>query len=135
MVFRQVGNDTDNLIDKLGLLNKSFADIKRDFQNGQGLRSLGNFISNQDVEKFEKFNSEFEKVGFHKAFNDNLATSHSYIQKQAVAIRRLNTEQYLLKRQFREGKITQEQYNTALQSNQAQITALTTKTQALTFAQ
>ena len=135
MVFRQVGNDTDNLIDKLGLLNKSFADIKRDFQNGQGLRSLGNFISNQDVENFKKFNSEFEKVGFHKAFNDNLATSHSYIQKQAVAIRRLNTEQYLLKRQFREGKITQEQYNTALQSNQAQITALTTKTQALTLAQ
>ena len=136
MVFKQVGNDTDSLINKFGILNKSFANIKKDFQNGQGLRSFGNIVSKQDIANFEKFQKDLQNgISYHKAFNNNLANSHSYIQQQASSLRELITQRNLLNRQLRIGKITQEEYKTAITANQAQITALTTKTQALTLAQ
>lgn len=136
MVFKQVGSDTDNLINKFGLLNKSFANIKKDFANGQGWRSFGNIVSTTDLANFEKFQKELQKgTSYHKAFNDNLSTSHTYIQQQASELRRLTTEQSLLTRQYNQGKISQKEYNVALSANKAQIDALTTKTKNLTFAQ
>ena len=136
MVFKQVGSDTDNLINKFGLLNKSFANIKKDFVNGQGWRSFGNIVSKEDVANFEKFQQELKDgVSYHKAFNNNLTTSHTYIQKQAYELRELKTEQKLLTRQYNQGKISIDQYNTSLNANKAQIDALTAKTQNLTFAQ
>lgn len=107
-----------------------------DFQNGQGIRSLGNIVSKQDIANFEKFQKDLQNgISYHKAFNNNLANSHSYIQQQASSLRELITQRNLLNRQLRTGKITQEEYNTAITANQAQITALTTKTQTLTLAQ
>ena len=136
MVFRQVGSDTDKLISKFGLLNKSFADIKTDLTNKQGWRSFGNFVSQKDVDNFLKFQQEIKNgTSYHKAFNSNLSTSHTYIQKQAVELRKLYTEQGLLNRQLKSNKITQEQYNTAMAANKAQIQALTSSTQKLTLAQ
>lgn len=136
MVFRQVGNDTDKLINKFGILNKSFANIKKDFQNGQGLRSFGNIVSKQDLVNFEKFQQDLQRgISYHKAFNNNLANSHTYIQQQAVRLRELNIQQKLLGRQLKTNKISQEEYNASMTANKAQITALTTKTQALTLAQ
>ena len=136
MVFRQVGSDTDNLIAKFGLLNKSFAEIKVDLINKQGWRSFGNFVSKKDVDNFSKFQQELKNgTSYHKAFNSNLSTSHTYIQKQAVELRKLYTEQNLLHRQLRTNKISQEQYNTAMEANKAQIKQITTGTQKLTLAQ
>lgn len=136
MVFRQVGNDTDKLINKFGILNKSFANIKMDFQNGQGVRSFGNIVSKQDLVNFEKFQQDLQRgISYHKAFNNNLANSHTYIQQQAVRLRELNIQQKLLDRQLKTNKISQEEYNASMTANKAQITALTTQTQALTFAQ
>lgn len=136
MVFRQVGNDTDKLINKFGILNKSFANIKMDFQNGQGIRSLSNIVSKQDVANFEKFQQDLKDgISYHKAFNNNLAQSHTYVQQQAVRLRELNVQQKLLNRQLTTGKITQAEYQTAMKTNRAQIKALTTQTQTLTFAQ
>lgn len=136
MVFRQVGNDTDKLINKFGILNKSFANIKMDFQNGQGIRSLSNIVSKQDVANFEKFQQDLkDRISYHKAFNNNLAQSHTYVQQQAVRLRELNVQQKLLNRQLTTGKITQAEYQTAMKTNRAQIKALTTQTQTLTFAQ
>lgn len=135
-MFKQVGNDTDKLINKFGLLNKSFANIKMDFQNGQGIRSLGNIVSKQDIANFEKFQKDLQNgISYHKAFNNNLANSHSYIQQQASSLRELITQRNLLNRQLRTGKITQEEYNTAITANKAEMQALTTQTQSLTFAQ
>ena len=136
MVFRQVGNDTDKLINKFGILNKSFANIKMDFQNGQGVRSFGNIVSKQDVANFEKFQQDLKDgISYHKAFNNNLANSHTYIQQQAVRLRELNIQQKLLDRQLKTNKISQEEYNASMTANKAQITALTTQTQTFTFAQ
>lgn len=135
-MFKQVGNDTDKLINKFGILNKSFANIKMDFQNGQGIRSLGNIVSKQDIANFEKFQKDLQNgISYHKAFNNNLANSHSYIQQQASSLRELITQRNLLNRQLRTGKITQEEYNTAITANQAQIQTLTNQTKSLTVAQ
>lgn len=136
MVFRQVGNDTDKLINKFGILKKSFANIKKDFQNGQGVRSFGNIVSKQDLVNFEKFQQDLQRgISYHKAFNNNLANSHTYIQQQAVRLRELNIQQKLLDRQLKTNKISQEEYNASMTANKAQITALTTQTQTFTFAQ
>ena len=136
MVFRQVGDDTDKLTTKFGLLNKSFINIKKDLSNGQGWRSFGNIVSQQDVANFSNFQQELKNgVSFHKAFNNNLLHSHTRIQQQAVDLRKLNSEQYLLNRQLRDGKITQQEYNAAMTANKAKIQALTTQTKTLTFAQ
>ena len=100
------------------------------------MRSFGNIVSKQDIANFEKFNSEIKSgVSFHKAFNNNLTNSHTYIQQQAVRLRELNIQQKLLGRQLKTNKISQEEYNASMTANKAQITALTTQTQALTFAQ
>lgn len=136
MVFRQVGNDTDKLINKFGILKKSFANIKMDFQNGQGIRSLSNIVSKQDVANFEKFQQDLKDgISYHKAFNNNLAQSHTYVQQQAIRLRELNIQQKLLDRQLKTNKISQEEYNASTTANKAQTQALTTQTQALTFAQ
>lgn len=136
MVFRQVGNDTDKLISKFGLLNKAFIDIKKDFQSGQGIRSLGNFVSKSDIENFQKFNSELKNgVSFHKAYNTNLSNSHTYVQKQAKAIRELHTQQSILSRQMRSGKIDQQEYKAQMAACDSQIQAITTQTGKLTLAQ
>lgn len=135
MVFRQVGSDTDNLIAKFGLLNKSFANIKKDIANKQGWRSFNNIVSQQDIDNFAKFQEELKNTSYHKAFNNNLSKSHTYIQQQALAIRKLKAENYLLERQRRANKITEEKYNTAIEANNAQIQQITKNTQKLTLAQ
>ena len=102
-----------------------------DFQNGQGIRSLGNIVSKQDIANFEKFQKDLQNgISYHKAFNNNLANSHSYIQQQASSLRELITQRNLLNRQLRTGKITQEEYNTAITANQAQIQTLTNQTKS-----
>lgn len=107
-----------------------------DFQNGQGIRSLGNIVSKQDIANFEKFQKDLQNgISYHKAFNNNLANSHSYIQQQASSLRELITQRNLLNRQLRTGKITQEEYNTAITANKAEMQALTTQTQSLTLSQ
>lgn len=136
MVLRQVGNDTDKLMSKFGLLGKSFANIKKDFQSGQGIRSFGNIVTKNDVSNFQKFNDELKSgTTFHKAYNANLSKSHTYIQQQALEIKKLYTQQKLLERQRRYNKITEQEYNAQLTANKAQIQAITTQTTALTSAQ
>ena len=136
MVFRQVGNDTDKLINKFGILNKSFANIKKDFQNGQGLRSFGNIVSKTDIENFNKFNNALNSgIGYSQAFKDNLSKSSTTIQKQAIEVQKLRIQQNILNTQRQTGKITEEQYNTAMTSNKAKMQALTTQTQSLTLSQ
>lgn len=136
MVFKLVGNDVDGLMSRLGLLGKSLADIKNNLANGQGWRSFTNIVGEQDIANFEKFQQEFKDgIKYHKAFNNNLKTSHTYIQQQAYELRRLKTEQKLLTRQLDQEKISRQEYNVALTANKKQLAELTAKTQTLTFAQ
>ena len=136
MVFRQVGNDTDNLISKFGLLNKSFYDIKRDLQSGQGIRSFGNFIKKEDIDNLKKFNFDLKNgKSYLQAYQDNLSNSHTYIKKQGVAIAELYKQQNNLNRQYKSGKIMQQEYNTQMSAIRTQIQAITTQTETLTLKQ
>ena len=38
LVFNQLSGDVDNFSERIGLFSKSFADIKKDFTNGLGIR-------------------------------------------------------------------------------------------------
>lgn len=135
-MFRQVGIDTDNLISKFGLLNKSFFDIKRDFQNGQGIRSFGNVVKKEDIDNLKKFSNELKNgVGYSQAYKNNLVNSHAYIKKQGLAIAELYKQQSNLNKQYKSGKITQQEYTTQMAANKAQIQAITTQTENLTLAQ
>lgn len=136
MVFRQVGNDTDKLISRFGLLNKSFKNIGKDLKNGIGVRSFTNIISKTDIENFNKFNNALNSgVGYSQAFKDHLSKSSTAIQEQAVKIQKLRIQQNILNTQRQTGKLTEEQYKDAIKTNNAQIQAITTQTGKLTLAQ
>ena len=58
-IFRTINADATTLTKSMGLLGKSFHDIKKDFSNGQGFRTslFSTSISNSDFQSLQKFNS------------------------------------------------------------------------------
>ena len=137
MVFKQIGDDTDKFTKKIGLFSKSFSDIKKDLSNGLGIRrGFFSLVSEKDIKSLNDFNKAINNgTKYSEAFNTYMSKSPIAIKRQANELIKLHTQQKILNKQYQTGKITQEQYNTALQANQAQVKALTTKTQTLTFAQ
>lgn len=143
MVFSQTGREINNLSQvfknfgsNYALFNKSFTNIGKDLKNGLGIRSFTNIVSKTDIENFNKFNNALNSgIGYSQAFKDNLSKSSTTIQKQAIEVQKLRIQQNILNTQRQTGKITEEQYNTAMTSNKAKMQALTTQTQSLTLSQ
>ena len=71
MIFKTIDADATNLTKKMGLLGKSFNDIKKDYSNGLGItKSLfSTSISESDWKSLQKFNSAI------KVTNDGLTKS------------------------------------------------------------
>lgn len=71
MIFKTIDADATNLTKKMGLLGKSFNDIKKDYSNGLGItKSLfSTSISESDWKSLQKFNSAI------KVANDGLTKS------------------------------------------------------------
>lgn len=71
MIFKTIDTDATNLTKKIGLLGKSFNDIKKDYSNGLGItKSLfSTSISESDWKSLQKFNSAI------KVTNDGLTKS------------------------------------------------------------
>lgn len=71
MIFKTIDADATNLTNKMGLLGKSFNDIKKDYSNGLGItKSLfSTSISESDWKSLQKFNSAI------KVTNDGLTKS------------------------------------------------------------
>lgn len=71
MIFKTIDVDATNLTKKMGLLGKSFNDIKKDYSNGLGItKSLfSTSISESDWKSLQKFNSAI------KVTNDGLTKS------------------------------------------------------------
>ena len=135
-MFKQIGSETDTFLNKFALLKKSFADINRDLQSGFRMRSFTSIVTETDIKNLNDFNNAINKgTSYTQAYNTYISKSPVIIKKQALELSKLYHQQNLLNRQKREGKITQEQYSTALQANKAQIKALTTQTQGFTLAQ
>lgn len=82
MIFKTIDADATNLTKKMGLLGKSFNDIKKDYSNGLGItKSLfSTSISESDWKSLQKFNSAIEVTNdgltksqrITKAWNENM---------------------------------------------------------------
>lgn len=128
-MFRQIGSE-------FALFSKSFSDIRRDLQSGFGIRSFTSFITETDIKNLNNFNNAINNgVSYTQAYNTHMSNSSVIAKKQALELANLNSQQKMLTRQFNAGKISQEEYNTAMAANRAQTQALTTQTQTLTLAQ
>ena len=143
MVFSQTGREINNLSQvfknfgsNYALFNKSFTNIGKDLKNGLGIRSFTNIVSKTDIENFNKFNNALNSgISYSQAFKDNLSKSSTTIQRQALEVQKLRIQQNILNTQRQTGKITEEQYYTAMTANKAKMQALTTQTQSLTLSQ
>ena len=131
MVFKQIGTE-------VGFLSKSFKDIKKDFSSGLGIKqSLFSFISQNDIKALNDFEKAIRNssMTYKQAFDTYLSKAPIAIKRQANEIIKLTNQQRVLNTQYQTGKITQEQYNTAMTANKAKMQALTTQTQSLTLSQ
>lgn len=82
MIFKTIDADATNLTKKMGLLGKSFNDIKKDYSNGLGItKSLfSTSISESDWKSLQKFNSAIKVTNdgltknqrITKAWNENM---------------------------------------------------------------
>lgn len=131
MVFKQIGTE-------VSFLSKSFKDIKKDFSSGLGIKqSLFSFISQNDIKALNDFEKAISNssMTYKQAFDTYLSKAPIAIKRQANEIIKLTNQQRVLNAQRQAGKITEEQYNTAMTANKAKMQALTTQTQSLTLAQ
>lgn len=91
MIFKTINSDAKSLTEQLGLLNKSFKDIKKDFSNGLGLKNslFQTSISKTDLQALQKFNSAINATNdgltksqrITKAWNENM-TGCSIVAKR-----------------------------------------------------
>lgn len=82
MIFRTISDDADILTKRLGILNKSFYDIKKDFSNGIGIKDslFKTGISEKDLTSLKSFNKAIKNTNdgltksqrITKAWNDNM---------------------------------------------------------------
>ena len=131
MVFKQIGTE-------VSFLSKSFKDIKKDFSSGLGIKqSLFSFISQNDIKALNDFEKAIRNssMTYKQAFDTYLSKAPIAIKRQANEIIKLTNQQRVLNAQRQAGKITEEQYNTAMTANKAKMQALTTQTQSLTLSQ
>ncbi len=137
MVFRQLGNGTEKFTKNMGLFSKSFSDIKKDLSNGLGLRKgLFSVGTKDDIKALNEFNKSINNgTKYSVAFNSHLSKAPIAIKRQANELINLHKQQSILNKQYQKGKITQQEYNTAMTANKAKMQALTTQTQTLTLAQ
>lgn len=82
LIFRTISDDADKLSKQLGILNKSFYDIKKDFSNGLGIKNslfkIG--ISEKDLSSLKSFNNAIKNTNdgltksqrITKAWDDNM---------------------------------------------------------------
>ena len=82
MIFRTITTDADKLSKQLGILGKSFYDIKKDFKNGLGVKNslFSTKISSSDLNALKSFNSAIKNTNdgltksqrITKAWNENM---------------------------------------------------------------
>lgn len=62
MIFRTIESDVGGLNNQLGILGKSFSDVRRDFKNGLGFRTsvFSNKITESDIAAITKYTDEIK---------------------------------------------------------------------------
>ncbi len=135
-MFKQVGTYTDKFTKQLTFLGKTFNSIGRDFKAGIGIRSLTSIVTQKDVTALNNFAKAIQNgANYTEAFKEHISKTPLKVRQQANEIIKLHTQQKQLNQQYNAGKITQQEYNTAMAANKTQMQAMTTQTQSLTLAQ
>lgn len=142
-LFRTVNADTDKFSQKIGILHRSFADIKTDFStlskaNGfkQNVAHIFNFASKSDIDNFNNYCKAIEQGTTRtQAFNQYIKNTPTVIRKQAIEFTKTKAELDALTKSYASGKITQQEYNSQSGILKDKLASLTSQTQTLTFAQ
>jgi TP901 family phage tail tape measure protein len=142
-LFRTVNVDTDKFSQKIGILHRSFADIKTDFStlskaNGfkQNVAHIFNFASKSDIDNFNNYCKAIEQGTTRtQAFNQYIKNTPTVIRKQAIEFTKTKAELDALTKSYASGKITQQEYNSQSGILKDKLASLTSQTQTLTFAQ
>lgn len=142
-LFRTVNVDTDKFSQKIGILHRSFADIKTDFStlskaNGfkQNVAHIFNFASKSDIDNFNNYCKAIEQGTTRtQAFNQYIKNTPTVIRKQAIEFTKTKAELDALTKSYASGKITQQEYSSQSGILKDKLASLTSQTQTLTFAQ
>ncbi len=123
VIFTTFNNETDKLISKIGFLEKSFKNIKKDFINKQGLITsiFGNNISQNDIAAINSMNNAIKNGSTYAQAWCNYLTNCSAATKEQV-------KQCLL------NKGSLDNLTNSLQANTVATKAATIATKALSIA-
>lgn len=142
-LFRTVNADADKFSQKIGILHRSFADIKTDFStlskaNGfkQNFAHIFNFASKSDIDNFNNYCKAIKQGTTRtQAFNQYIKNTPTVIRKQAIEFTKTKAELDALTKSYASGKLTQQEYNSQSGILKDKLASLTSQTQTLTFAQ
>lgn len=144
-LFRTVNADADKFIQKVGILHRSFADIKTDFSTlgkigggftKQNFAHIFNFATKQDVQAFKDFNYVLKtSIDPQKTFNDYLSHTPTAMRKVGQEIVDITNAQRNLDAQLKQNQITQDEYNAQNTQYNARLVELRGNVNNLTLAQ
>lgn len=142
-LFRTVNADADKFSQKIGILHRSFADIKTDFStlskaNGfkQNFAHIFNFASKQDIANFQQFNHVIDDgQNTFRSYNTYMANAPTAMRQVAQEIVNIKNAQHDLTIARNQGKITLDEYNSKNDVYNARLTELRGNVNNLTLAQ
>ena len=144
-LFRTVNADTDKFSQKIGILHRSFADIKADFSTlgkigggftKQNFAHIFNFATKQDIANFQQFNHVIDDgQNTFRSYNTYMANAPTAMRQVAQEIVNIKNAQHDLTIARNQGKITQEEYNAQNNQYNARLVELRGNVNNLTLAQ
>lgn len=127
MVFKTLGTSLGNLV------GKSFESTIKDFKLSGG-NIVSTLFKSSDTIALQKFNQELQKgTDYHLAYNNVMKNASSTAQQNALSYIKCQNNLKRYNAQLNAGKITQEKYNTRVDTTRARMAALGVETQALTI--
>lgn len=127
MVFKTLGTSLGNLV------GKSFESTIKDFKLSGG-NIVSTLFKSSDTIALQKFNQELQKgTDYHLAYNNVMKNASSTAQQNALSYIKCQNNLKRYNAQLNAGKITQEEYNTRVDTTRARMAALGVETQALTI--
>lgn len=136
MVFRVINNDATKLTDKLTLFRKTFTDIRKDLKNGVGFKSFTSIITSKDVGLLKDFNNAIRGgTNYTKAFDTYLSKVPISIKRQGNELIQLNNQVLKLNNSYKNGKITQQEYNAQMNVLNGRVNNVIQSTKTLTVSE
>ena len=108
--FRSVNSDVKGVLSNFGILGKSIKDIRTDFKQGLGARSLLNGLSKEDVANLNNYNNALKNGStYSQAYQAHLSKSSVLAKQQGKELANIYKNMRTLEASRSQGKITEEQ--------------------------